>query len=83
LWSVDTNQEFSVDTMELIKPEIAAVLVLIMPLVGPLTDFAYSVAGLAPGGDAAIPEVTAAAGAVLGVTGALLSPAGGVLGGIL
>jgi len=54
-----------------------------MPLVGPLIDFAYSVAGLAPGGDAAIPEVTAAAGAVLSVTGALLSPAGGVLGGIL
>lgn len=68
--------------MNLVKPEVAAVLALVMPLVGPLTAFAYSVAGLVPGGDAAIAEVTAAAGAILGAAGTLLSPVEGVLGGI-
>jgi hypothetical protein len=66
--------------MNLVKPEVAAVLALVLPLVTPVTGFAYAVVGLIPGGDVAIAQITAHAGAVLSVVAHLLSPVEGVWG---
>ncbi|PMD13536.1 hypothetical protein NA56DRAFT_420296 [Hyaloscypha hepaticicola] len=66
------------DAMTLIAPEIATVLGLVLPLLSPLTAFVYSIAGLVPGGDAKVVELTSAAGSVMGVASSLLSPVEGL-----
>lgn len=66
------------DAMTLIAPEIATVLGLVLPLLSPLTAFVYSIAGLVPGGDAKVVELTSAAGSVMGVASSLLSPIEGL-----
>jgi hypothetical protein len=56
----------------LIQPEITTVLGLVLPLLGPVTTFVYSIANLVPGGDAAASQLTSAAGSVLTTAGPLL-----------
>lgn len=79
LQDVRTNEPVS-DVVTLIQPEIATVLGLVLPLLGPVTTFVYSIAGLVPGGDAAVAELTSAAGTVLAVAGPLLGPVEGLAG---
>jgi len=62
----------------LIQPEVEIILGLVLPLLGPLSGFVYSVASLTPGGDA---KLAGAAGHIMTVAGPLLGPVGGLLSG--
>lgn len=71
------------DILALVRPDIAAVLGLAMPLVTPLTTFVFQVVSLVPGGDAVISDVTSAASGLLNLVGTLLDPVAGLLGSLL
>jgi len=67
------------DACALIKPEVIAVLALVMPLVSPVASFAFALAGTVVDANGEGNAIRTAAFDVTGVAGSLLSPVSGVL----
>jgi len=66
----------------LITPEISIVLSLVLPLVSPVTGFAFSVAGTLVGLDGS-DAIRTAASDVVGIAGNVLSPVNGLYSSLL
>jgi ABC-type cobalt transport system substrate-binding protein len=71
------------DALALLQPEIALVLSTVLPLVSPITTFAFNVVGAVAGSDGTVSQIKDAASSVNNVTGSLLTPVGGALSSLL
>jgi hypothetical protein len=71
------------DALALLQPEIALILSTVLPLVSPITTFAFNVVGTIAGSDGTVSQIKDAASGVNNVTGSLLTPVGGALSSLL